>query len=190
METSSDSVLSESCNMETDLEKMKEGLRLTLRDVMSEKRCTPTEIKVRTKEVIIMQSIALAEILPLWIQRNVNHCKKKKRKVLTLERRGILEEEVLRETQHETQELYRELDETTSRLAQSLSTLNARFTALENKMSWLNETCPSYTGISTWKLLLILLTVTLVFSAAVWLSKETEEGGEVCLGYHGNGDSC
>ena len=66
----------------------------------------------------------------------------------------------------------------------------SRFTALENKMSWLNETCPSYTGISTWKLLLILLTVTLVFSAAVWLSKETEEGGEVCLGYHGNGDSC
>ena len=46
----------------TDLEKIKESLRLTLRDVMSERRCTPIEVKVRTKEDIIMQSIALAEV--------------------------------------------------------------------------------------------------------------------------------
>ena len=49
----------------TDVEKIKESLRLTLRDVMSEKRCSPARIKVRTKEDIIMQSIALAEVSQL-----------------------------------------------------------------------------------------------------------------------------
>ena len=65
-----------------------------------------------------------------------------------------------------------------------------RLTGLENTVNWLNETCPNYTGISTCRLLLILLVTTVLMYGVVWFYRVLELGGDVCLSYHGNEDAC